>query len=196
MIAYVKGFPAYVRADYAVIDVGGVGYKVFMPLSHLGRLPREKEIVTVYTYMHVREDIQALYGFLSTEDLDIFELLLTVSGVGPKAALSVLSALEPAKLALAVSQGDVKAISTAPGIGKKSAERIVLELKNKLGNMVSSADIAQSDFMPENADVFTDAVSALMGLGYTAAEASAAARKAGDADTVETLIKNALKYLM
>lgn len=101
MIAYVKGVPAYTRADYAVIDVGGVGYKVFMPLSHLGRLPREEKIVTVYTYLHVREDIQALYGFLSTEDLDIFELLLAVSGVGPKAALSILSTLEPSKLALA-----------------------------------------------------------------------------------------------
>ncbi len=195
MIAYVKGIPAYTRADYAVIDVGGVGYKVFMPLSHLGRLPRDKEIVTVYTYTHVREDIQALYGFLSTEDLDIFELLLAVSGVGPKAALSILSTLEPSKLALAVSQGDVKAISAAPGIGKKTAERIVLELKNKIGlDMAGSADA--SDFLPKNDDSFTDAVSALMGLGYTAAEASEAARKAGDADSVEELIKNALKYLM
>ena len=97
MIAYVKGTPAFVRADYAVIDVGGVGYKVFMPLSHLGRLPRENQTVTVYTYTHVREDIQALYGFLSMEDLDIFELLLAVSGVGPKAALSILSTLEPSK---------------------------------------------------------------------------------------------------
>lgn len=195
MIAYVKGIPAYTRADYAVIDVGGVGYKVFMPLSHLGRLPRDKEIVTVYTYTHVREDIQALYGFLSTEDLDIFELLLAVSGVGPKAALSILSTLEPSKLALAVSQGDVKAISAAPGIGKKTAERIVLELKNKIGlDMAGSADA--SDFLPKNDDSFTDAVSALMGLGYTAAEASEATRKAGDADSVEELIKNALKYLM
>lgn len=195
MIAYVKGVPAYTRADYAVIDVGGVGYKVFMPLSHLGRLPREEKIVTVYTYLHVREDIQALYGFLSTEDLDIFELLLAVSGVGPKAALSILSTLEPSKLALAVSQGDIKAISSAPGIGKKTAERIVLELKNKIGSgLVDAADSAE--YLPGNADLFTDAVSALMGLGYTASEASEAARKAGDADSVEEIIKNSLKYLM
>ncbi len=195
MIAYVKGIPAYTRADYAVIDVGGVGYKVFMPLSHLGRLPREEKVVTVYTYLHVREDIQALYGFLSTEDLDIFELLLAVSGVGPKAALSILSTLEPSKLALAVSGGDVKAISSAPGIGKKTAERIVLELKNKIGSGL--ADVADSaEYLPGNADLFTDAVSALMGLGYTASEASEAARKAGDADSVEEIIKNSLKYLM
>ncbi len=195
MIAYVKGIPAYTRADYAVIDVGGVGYKVFMPLSHLGRLPREEKVVTVYTYLHVREDIQALYGFLSTEDLDIFELLLAVSGVGPKAALSILSTLEPSKLALAVSQGDVKAISSAPGIGKKTAERIVLELKNKIGSgLVDVSDSAE--YLPGNADLFTDAVSALMGLGYTASEASEAARKAGDADSVEEIIKNSLKYLM
>lgn len=195
MIAYVKGVPAYTRTDYAVIDVGGVGYKVFMPLSHLGRLPREEKIVTVYTYLHVREDIQALYGFLSTEDLDIFELLLAVSGVGPKAALSILSTLEPSKLALAVSQGDIKAISSAPGIGKKTAERIVLELKNKIGSgLVDAADSAE--YLPGNADLFTDAVSALMGLGYTASEASEAARKAGDADSVEEIIKNSLKYLM
>ncbi|MCI9627273.1 MAG: Holliday junction branch migration protein RuvA [Clostridia bacterium] len=195
MIAYVKGIPAYTRADYAVIDVGGVGYKVFMPLSHLGRLPREEKVVTVYTYLHVREDIQALYGFLSTEDLDIFELLLAVSGVGPKAALSILSTLEPSKLALAVSQSDVKAISSAPGIGKKTAERIVLELKNKIGSgLVDVSDSA--DYLPGNADLFTDAVSALMGLGYTASEASEAARKAGDADSVEEIIKNSLKYLM
>lgn len=195
MIAYVKGIPAYTRANYAVIDVGGVGYKVFMPLSHLGRLPREEKVVTVYTYLHVREDIQALYGFLSTEDLDIFELLLAVSGVGPKAALSILSTLEPSKLALAVSQGDVKAISSAPGIGKKTAERIVLELKNKIGSgLVDVSDSAE--YLPGNTDLFTDAVSALMGLGYTASEASEAARKAGDADSVEEIIKNSLKYLM
>ena len=194
MIAYVKGIPAYTQADYAVIDVGGVGYKVFMPLSHLGRLPREEKTVTIYTYMHVREDIQALYGFLSTKDLEVFELLLAVSGVGPKAALSILSTLEPNKLALAVAQGDVKAISSAPGIGKKTAERIVLELKNKIG--LGVVDVSESsEYLPGNADLFTDTVSALVGLGYTTAEASNAVRKAGGADSVEEMIKNSLKYL-
>lgn len=195
MIAYVKGTPAFVRADYAVIDVGGVGYKVFMPLSHLGRLPRENQTVTVYTYTHVREDIQALYGFLSMEDLDIFELLLAVSGVGPKAALSILSTLEPSKLALAVSQGDIKAISSAPGIGKKTAERIVLELKNKIGLDMAGDEMADTS-VPPGGSLFSDAVSALMGLGYTAAESSAAVQKADGAQSVEECIKQALKYLM
>ena len=132
MYAYIKGTFVSARGDNIVIENNGIGYKIYMPLMLQGRIGHIGDEVCVYTYHYVREDLIALYGFPEPEDQDMFELLLTVSGVGPKSAIGVVEVLRPSELAVAVLQGDIKKICSVKGLGKKSAERIVLELKDKL----------------------------------------------------------------
>jgi len=177
VIAYVSGEIIARGADHVIVDVRGVGYKVFVPRHPSG------DSVALHTHQVVREDGQFLYGFESREELALFELLISVSGVGPKAGLAILSVARPSEVAAAIASGDAVALARAPGVGKKTAERLIVDLKSK---------IARGQPEREAVGIFTDdeAVAALQALGYTAAEALAALRgvpPAGRASTEERL---------
>lgn len=202
MFYYISGELVHVAENTAVIDVGGIGYKLTVSSTTLSSLPstsNEIPNVKLYTYMAVKEDAVDLYGFYSTEELDIFKLLISISGVGPKAALSILSILSPQALADAVASQNVKMISRAPGVGLKTAQRIVLELSGKL---VSAVGTTSPSSGTAKATVKTPSVSeaqdALMVLGYSRAEAQNAIRSVADFErkTTEELIKAALVQLM
>ncbi len=220
MIAFLRGYVAAVYEGAAVIDIGGVGYEVRISsdtAQRLASLGRDEE-VTVYTYTYLREDQIALYGFLSREDLELFKLLITVSGVGPKGGLALLSVGTADDLRFAIMTGDAKMIARAPGVGKKTAERLILDLREKIAGLYDAAmmavasggadDAGLAGYTSAGGPAFTDdaaqeAVEALTALGYSRAEASKAVRACKDsavkrgedpADT-ESLLKAALRYL-
>ena len=198
MFYYLNGIVAEIEANLAVIDCGGVGYACATTNYTLSQL-KKGEKAKLYTYMNVREDAMELFGFASQSELHSFKLLLGVSGVGPKAALSILSANTPTNLAMAVVMGDEKALTAAPGIGKKIAQRIILELKDKLakeqGTFESDASIPQLTVLPN--DKAKEAGAALAVLGYSGAEV-AAALKGIDMETLplEEIIRQALKRMV
>ncbi len=193
MYSYIKGRIDHRAADYFVIDNNGIGYKVFSSLSTMDKLNAGLE-VKVYTNMYVREDIINLYGFLTPEELRIFELLISVSGIGPKVANSVLSALTPSKFGVAVITGDVQALKSIPGIGLKTAQRIILELKDKM-KTEEAFDKHEQQINGTN-DNISEVVNALQVLGYSASEA-VKALKPVDVDNldIEDVIKHALRNL-
>lgn len=194
MFYYLKGNVTYKGENFAAIDVGGVGFKVFTSIGNISKLNINSEY-TLFTYTHIREDIFDIYGFLSQEELSFFEMLISVSGVGPKAALSILSILTPSDIVSAVIMGDSKAISKAPGIGSKTAQRIILELKNKVSDSdILPGDAGGDDFL--NIDTSNQAVAALMSLGYSSTDAKRAVISVEGANSVEETIKLALKNLM
>ena len=173
MISYIKGPLTEIRGDMIVIEAGPVGLEVRVPLSLLDELPKVGEEVKIYTYFQVREDSMSLYGFLSRQDREMFQQLLGVNGVGPKGALGILSALRPDDLRLAILSGDAKAISRAPGIGVKTAQRVILDLKDK----VSADDILSSvaedgessgdiSWQGSGGDAVKEAIPALVALGH------------------------------
>ena len=201
MIAHLRGELVTATADSVVIDVAGVGYRCLVPSSTRSRLPALGSVVQLYTSLQVREDALTLYGFLTPAEYDLFTLLLRVDGIGPKAALAVLSTTDPESFRRAVAFEDIAALCRVPGIGKKTAQRLVLELKEKVGTL-GAAPWATGD-VPAAAqpagDVWSEAAEALCALGYSrseAVEALARARsEAGDAPTVETLVRLGLKQL-
>lgn len=201
MIAFVKGSLADVESDRVIIDVGGIGYNVFVSSYTMGRLPLEGNEVKLYTYLNVKEDLMQLYGFLSKDELRIFKLLIGVNGIGPKGGLGILSYLTPDDLRFAVMANDVKAISAAPGIGKKTAEKLILELKDKLGS-IEPEEVPTSESVTENTpfskQIQTDAVQALVALGYGSTEALRAVTNVmtEQEDSVEEILKKALKFLI
>lgn len=203
MISFVKGILEEKNEDHVVIEAGPVGLEVKVPLSVLNHLPCTGEEITLYTYFQVREDGMSLYGFLHAQEREIFKQLLGVNGVGPKAALGILSALCPSDLRTAVLCGDAKAISKAPGVGAKTAQRIIFDLKDKL-----SADPDAESWMLETesekeepganlAGAAREAVQALVALGYTNVEASRAVKKVEltEGMRVEDVLKASLKHL-
>lgn len=198
MFYYVKGTLAVCEGSTAVIDCGGVGYKLTvsdMTFSRVaGKIGAE---VMLYTYLSVREDAVELFGFYSNDELSAFKMLITVSGVGPKAAMAILSIMTPEKFAFAVSTGDVKSISKATNVGKRTAERIILELKDKVSKELSAIDTDTGEvFSPSSeANASAEAVSALMVLGFTKAEAVGALAGVNPADPLEKQIKAALGKL-
>lgn len=200
MYAYIKGSLEAKGADYIIIEAGGIGYKVFVPMSTLNAAGQTGNELKVYTSLYVREDIMSLFGFATQEELNMFELLRTVSGVGPKVALSILSAVSPSRFGLAVITEDVKTLTMAQGVGKKMAQRIILELKDKIRK--EQIDMAQGALPDMSADApggsrLSEAVSALMVLGYSSAEASrAVAAVYSDDLDLETIIRNSLKGLI
>ena len=207
MFYYISGKLAHLDSSFAVIDAGGVGYKLTISASTHAQMPphrsvEEKPIVTLYTYMAVREDGIELFGFATEDELDSFKLLITVSGVGPKAAISILSLLSPAKLAVAICTDDKKTIAKANGVGPKTAARIVLELKDKLKGkgFEDSDEVGSFDDALDSlgvSDKRSDAISALTVLGYTRGEAEVALKKIDMTDLgVDDIIKEALKKLM
>ena len=199
MIQYIRGELAVVEADRVIVDVGGVGYGIFMPVESISQLPPVGNEVRIYTYLNVKEDAMQLFGFLTRDDLQVFKLLIGVNGIGPKGGQAVLSVLSPDDLRFAVLSGDVKAICAAPGIGKKTAEKVILELKDKLSledalehTMTGDAgDISYGD----SSGVQSEAVQALTALGYSSTDALRAVRKVTDVEPtdVEGILKAALK---
>ena len=159
--------------DHVIVDVRGVGYKVFVP-RHPGG-----DVVALHTHQVVREDAQQLYGFETREELALFEMLIGVSGVGPKAAMSILGVARPAQVAAAIASGDVAALSRAPGVGKKTAERLIVDLRSKVARGGPQRE-------PLGAPVDDEAAAALQALGYTATEAHAALRGVAPAGTAST----------
>jgi Holliday junction DNA helicase RuvA len=191
MIAYLKGILAARDATQAVVDVGGVGYAVAMATGSLAALGTVGSAVCVYTHMLVRDDGVALYGFASPGERELFERLITVSGVGPKVALSALSAFNAPELAAIITAGDVARVATISGIGKKTAQRIVLELKGVLANENESAGAEGG-----NASAVSEAESALMNMGFTSEEAALACKGyEGDMSDVGALVRHALQRL-
>ena len=204
MISYIKGELAGVTEEKAIIEAGGIGYGIYMPGKDLAQLPGIGEQLKIHTYLNVREDAMQLFGLLTGDELEVFRLLITVNGIGPKGGLGILSALSADELRFAVMAGDVKAITAAPGIGKKTAERLILDLKDKL----KMEDILERQ--PEEADlrsgtvgndVQTEAVEALVSLGYGSAESLRAVREAVKENQetelgAEALLKIALKKML
>lgn len=198
MFYYVKGKVAICEPGVVVIDAGGVGYAVQTSAASASQV-QPGDNATFYTYLHVREDIFDLYGFITRDELDCFKLLLGISGVGPKAALSILSVTNPASLALAVLTDDQKALSAAPGVGKKLAQRIILELKDRMskGQLESAASVGETmGVLPESGTAADDAIAALMVLGYSRAEATTALKGADLTGlSVDEIVRIALKKL-
>ncbi len=182
----------------AVIECGGVGFSCGITLQTLQSLPAVGEKTTLYTHLSVREDALDLFGFAEPAELDFFRLLISVSGVGPKVALAVLSQLAPDKLALCIATGDAKTITRAQGVGPKVAQRIVMELKDKVGSFASDdslqGDLAAAGVVSASSNA-SDAVEALVALGYPQSEASLAVGRLDSALPVEQLVRDALKAL-
>lgn len=201
MYSYIKGELAEVNTDHIVIDVGGIGYMIYIPAQSLNYLPGIGEMLKVHTYLYMREDAMILYGFLTKDDLEMFKLLITVSGIGPKGGLAILSTLSSDDLRFAVLSGDSKAISRAPGIGSKTAQRVIIDLKDKL----SLEDAFEKKLEHENekinvssnSQVKNDAVMALNALGYSSTESLKAVSKVEITENmdVEDVLKAALKHM-
>ncbi len=205
LIAYVNGILESIEEGNAVVDVGGVGINVNISGSTMDRLPGVGEAVRLYTYTSVKEDSFSLFGFLSRDELALFKMLITVNGIGPKAGLSILSVMTPDDLRFAIMSGDTKRISSAPGVGKKTAERITLELRDKLkvseeDMLGGSAAVTLDDLTADTASARDEAVAALVALGYNSTDAMKAVRRVlqaheeAAADT-EKLLKLSLKEL-
>ncbi len=201
MISYLRGTLAAFEEDKVVIDVGGVGYGVYMSGQAMSRLPGVGNEVKIHTYLNVKEDAMQLYGFLSRDDLTVFKLLIGVNGIGPKGGLGILSALSPDDLRFAVLANDVKAICAAPGIGKKTAEKLILELRDKM-KLEDALDHIASDTealagTESHGQIQSEAVQALVALGYGSTEALRAVKKVEveESTEVEDVLRQALKYM-
>ncbi|MBQ9511440.1 MAG: Holliday junction branch migration protein RuvA [Clostridia bacterium] len=194
MFYYVKGPLVMTDPQSAVVDCGGVGYKLTISGNTLSHLTEVGKVVCLYTYMSIREDAVELFGFYTTEELNAFKLLITVSGVGPKAAMSILSLMSPEKFAVAVSMGDSKALSKANGVGKKTADRIILELKDKVAKNIDVSSDLEDAGGYASSSVADDAVEALMVLGYPRGVALKAVEGCSG-DTLEELMRAALKKI-
>ncbi len=202
MLSYVRGELVAIEEDKVIVDVNGVGFGIFMPAQSMNYLPMIGEEVKLHTYMNVREDAIQLYGFLTRDDLKVFKLVIGVSGIGPKGGLSILSQMSPDDLRFAVMANDAKTIAKAPGIGKKTAEKLIIELKDKLdiedvlNKHVDDVDVT----VVTNAsnEVQAEAVQALVALGYGSTEATKAVKKVqiDENTTVEEVLKLALKNIM
>lgn len=199
MISYIKGSLVEILEDTVVVETGNIGYNIRVPMSLLEQLPKTGEQVKIYTYFQVREDAMSLYGFMNRQDLDMFRQLIGVNGIGPKGALGILSALRPDDLRRAILCSDAKAISKAPGIGAKTAQRVILDLKDRISmeELLPQEGSYQEDMASVVGNIGKDAVEALVSLGYSHAEAAKAVRKVTitDSMTVEDVLKASLKHL-
>ena len=202
MISYIRGELAAVQEQKAIVEAGGIGYGIYMSQQTLSMLPAVGEEVKIHTYLNVREDAMQLYGFLTGEDLQVFRLLIGVSGIGPNAGLNILSCLSPDELRFAVLAGDVKTISSAPGIGKKTAEKLILELKDKMSiedvlEQAAHGSEQSKEIEATDTGMQAEAVQALTALGYGSAESLRAVKKVSvDCASVEDLLREALKNLL
>ena len=196
MFAYIKGILEEKENNYVVIDINGLGYKIFMSQNNIDSIGNIGEVVKAYTYVRVREDDISIYGFLTKEQLKMFELLISVSGVGAKSALVMLSCIEPSDFALAVISGNVKVLTKVPGIGNKSAQRIILELKDKLKEEQLEETYSNSSAQKDNSENINEAISVLMVLGYSRKDIEKAFEHLDiDNLSIEDLIKKGLVLL-
>lgn len=200
MISYIKGRLMEADESIIVVETSGIGYNILVPSSLISELPSAGSEVKIYTYLYIREDAVNLYGFISRDDLKVFKLLIGVSGIGPKGALAVLSVMTPDDLRFAVLSEDAKAISKVPGIGNKTAQRLIIELKDKL-SLEEAFEIKRTkseDKENAYAEVRSEAVQALAALGYSQSDALRAVNMLDIADTaaVEQVIKQALSKLL
>ena len=200
MYAYIKGEIADISEDNLVLECNNIGYNIRIPLSVAQRLPGIGAVVKIYTYTSVREDAFNLFGFLSKDDLEIYKKLIAVNGIGPKGALSILSAMSADDLRMAVISGDAKAIAKAPGVGNKSAERIILELKDKIALKLSyeeDKDFVRTADTSENSVAKNEAIEALVSLGYTPTEAVKAVKQLEITQDMDSgvILKQALKVI-
>ena len=202
MYSYIKGILRDMDEESIVVETGGIGYHIYTTGQTFRYLPSVGEEVKVYTYLHVREDAMLLFGFLTKDELKIYKLLLGVSGIGPKAGLNILSCLSPDELRFAVLAGDVKTISSAPGIGKKTAEKLILELKDKMSiedvlEQAAHGGEQSKEIEATDTGMQAEAVQALTALGYGSAESLRAVKKVSvDCASVEDLLREALKNLL
>jgi Holliday junction DNA helicase RuvA len=205
MIAYVKGPLAYVSEQYAVVDINGLGLQIQASPSTINQLPGNGAEVQLFTYLQLSENGQALHGFLTREEVRLFTLLISVSGIGPKVATAILGTLSPEQVMIAIMAGDAAALSKAPGVGKKTAERILLELRDKIKteNVWTSDNlntaksfVLSGGGIPVGSSAKQDAMDALLALGYGRAEAMQAVLETAEEDMkTETIIKQSLKKL-
>lgn len=197
MLYNLKGTLTVSDVNFIVVECGGVGFKCFTTLNTVKQIGKTGDTVNVYTYLAVREDAMDLYGFSSLAELDAFKLLITVSGIGPKAAASILSELSPDKLAVCIASGDAKAITRAQGVGKKTAERVVLELKDKMG-AIAVGDISDAVSSAASVSANSDsaeAVEALVALGYAQSDAAVVVGAMDKSLSVDEMIRLGLKQL-
>ena len=198
MISYVKGQLIEVFNDTIVVENNGIGFNIKVPATVISHFSKIGEPVKVYTYLQIREESHSLFGFLTRDDLNIFKMLINVNGIGPKGALAILSTISPNDLRFAVISGDVKLISSAPGIGSKTAQKLIIELKDKvsledaLENTLYESGSTGSDSEAQN-----EAIEALCALGYGSAQAVRAVRQVEDIESKdsEVILKEALKKL-
>lgn len=200
MIAYISGALVSAGENYIVIDNHGMGYRIFVSGKFLEHIPAYGTQIKIYTHMYIREDELTLYGFHSEEELSVFRILIGISGVGPKVAMAILTALTIQELQLAVISEDAKTISKANGVGTKGASRIILELKDKL-KMEDMMDAAYEQSIVQDTqdlNAARDAILALVNLGYSNSEAALAVKKIGDTSQmdIESILKAALKKLI
>lgn len=200
MYEYIKGKYIGINKDYVIIENNGIGYKIFTSGATMAELPKVSEEVQLYLEQIVREDFIGLYGFKDREELEMFKLLISISGVGAKAALSLLSISRINNLKYAIIMEDDKHLCRAPGIGKKTAGRIILELKDKIktDEVSEGVDIQQGfeDIAPSNSNAIGEALGALLALGYSEKEAENALKKVNRQESVENIIKECLRVLM
>ena len=197
MIAHLIGKLIYKSPDHSIVDVNGIGYKIFTPLSTYYVLPKTGESVTLHIHTRVREDELKLFGFLTEEEQSIFEKLITINKVGPKLALGILSGMSPENLLTAIMSNDAARLSNIPGVGKKTAERLTLEMKDKLSDLTFEMENQKDTEAPEGP--YEDALSALVNLGYKKPQAEkslkSAYNKIGKDSSLEDLIKESLNNL-
>ncbi|SEI40834.1 Holliday junction DNA helicase subunit RuvA [Lachnospiraceae bacterium A10] len=197
MFAYIKGVVEEIAQDSIVLDHDGIGYFIYVPTTVLSQLPGKGVEVKIHTYFQVKEDGFSLFGFLSKEELELFKLLISVNGIGPKAGISILSVLSAEDLRFAIASEDDKAIAQAPGVGKKTAQRVIIDLKDKIdfvGAVESKLDAGEKNAI---SGARNDAILALSSLGYSQTESYKAVAEIENADEmdVESIIKEALKKL-
>lgn len=199
MIAHLHGVLVVKDVERVVLDVHGVGYQVFIPLSTYYTLPDPQEQVTLLTTTYVREDTLRLYGFATQEEREAFELLIGVSSIGPRLALNMLSSIPAADLRQAIAHGEARRLQAIPGIGRKTAERVVLELQEKMSLLATAAPEPTRIAAPEDEQVVRDVISALLNLGYKRNEAEKAVQEVRSTQSgtpgIETLLKHALQWL-
>jgi len=197
MFYYINGTVSVIEENLAVLDCGGVGYACHTTAYTLSQLQIGKQ-QKLYTYCNIKEDAFDIFGFSTKEEHDCFNQLLSVSGVGPKAALSILSSVTPSQMTLAIVTGDEKTLTMAPGVGKKMAQRIILELKDKMGAQVSSADTGTAAFIPHIAgNKMSEATAALASLGYSSGEISHALKNIDiEHLSLEEIVRSALRAMV
>lgn len=192
MIGYVRGAVSHLVADHCFIDVQGVGYRVYIAGTTRQKLVVGK-VATLFTHMHVREDAMVLYGFYAQDEYDLFLTLVSVNGIGPKVAMGILSAIDPNQFRIAISTKNMAILTKLPGIGKKTAERMILELKDKIGD-ITEEEVAEANVQVAAGDMIEEAILALVSLGYNQNEIIPVVKKIGKkAQSVEGLIKLALR---